>query len=140
MKVNGSTGPVIANPGRPAASSAGFSVGVSGAGASASSTSVSPAAGVSSVSALMALQGVESATERRRRAMRRGGRLLDRLEDLKLALLSGDSHHSALQGLGQSMREERPEDDDSDLKALLDQIDLRAAVEIAKSEVRRTAA
>jgi hypothetical protein len=38
------------------------------------------------------------------------------------------------------LREERPEDPDPALSGLLDQIDLRAAVELAKAEVRRSAA
>ncbi len=88
----------------------------------------------------MALQGVETATERRRRAVRRGGGLLDRLDELKIALLSGEAGEGALARLSRTLREDRPEDPDADLAALLEQIDLRAAVELAKAEVRRSAA
>ena len=88
----------------------------------------------------MALQGVEDVTERRRRAIRRGGGLLDRLEELKLALLDGGSSAEALERLSRSLREERPTDADATLNSLLEQIDLRAAVELAKAAVRRNAA
>jgi len=95
--------------------------------------------GVAGMSALMALQGVEDPTERRRRAVRRGNGLLDRLEDLKMALLSGQDGSVALSRLAQDLREERPEtDSDPGLKAVLDQIELRAAVEMAKSESSRS--
>ena len=43
--------------------------------------------------ALLALQEVDGPLERRRRAVRRGGRLLDALDAVKLALL-GDGEHS----------------------------------------------
>ena len=92
------------------------------------------------VSALMALQGVEDATERRRRAIRRGGGLLDRLDELKLALLNGQDGAPALERLARSLREERPDDGDPGLKGVLDQIDLRAAVEMAKAETARARA
>ena len=88
----------------------------------------------------MALQGVEDATERRRRAIRRGGGLLDRLEELKLALLMGEAGEGALDRLTRTLREERPVDADEALNNLLDQIDLRAAVELAKADLRRSAA
>jgi hypothetical protein len=88
----------------------------------------------------MALQGIETATERRRRAIRRGGGLLDRLEELKLALLSGETGEASLDRLSRTLREERPDDDDPVLTSVLEQIDLRAAVELAKAEVRRNAA
>ena len=96
--------------------------------------------GVADVGALMALQGVEDATERRRRAIRRGGGLLDRLDELKLALLSGEAGEGALERLSRTLREERPEDADPQLTSLLNQIDLRAAVELAKADLRRNAA
>jgi hypothetical protein len=86
----------------------------------------------------MALQGVEGPLERRRRAIRRGGGLLDRLEELKLALLGGEPDAAALDRLARSLREERPQDEDAGLGAVLDQIDLRASVELAKAEMRRS--
>src|ERR1051325_8853894 len=44
---------------------------------------------VGGIEALMALQGVESAEERRRRAVKRGHTALDLLDEMKIALLSG---------------------------------------------------
>ena len=141
MKVNGPSGAAPASGARPARSASGFSLGQMGAAApTASAQAAAPTAGVSDVSALMALQGVETATERRRRAVRRGGSLLDRLDELKIALLSGEAGEGALERLGRTLREERPDDADPALSGLLEQIDLRAAVELAKAEVRRTAA
>ena len=141
MKVTGPSGPSSPNGARPAKAAGGFSVpsatGAASAGATAAAAAVS---GVAGVSALMALQGVEDPTERRRRALRRGGGLLDRLEELKLALLSGEAGEGTLERLGRSLREERPIDADPDLNSLLAQIDLRAAVELAKADLRRNAA
>lgn len=141
MKVTGPSGPSSPSGARPARAAGGFSVpsapGAASAGATAAAAAVS---GVAGVSALMALQGVEDATERRRRALRRGGGLLDRLEELKLALLSGEAGEGTLERLGRSLREERPIDADPGLNSLLAQIDLRAAVELAKADLRRNAA
>jgi len=141
MKVTGPTGPSSSQGARPAKAAGGFSVPSTGAavppGAAATASGVS---GVAGVSALMALQGVEDATERRRRAIRRGGGLLDRLDELKLALLAGEAGEGTLERLGRGLREERPIDADPDLNSLLAQIDLRAAVELAKADIRRNAA
>ena len=138
MKVTGPTGPAAASGSRSARTPSGFSIGQAGAAPSAAATaSASAMAGVADVSALMALQGVEGPLERRRRAIRRGGGLLDRLEELKLALLSGESGEAALERLTRGLREERTDDGDAGLNAVLDQIDLRASVELAKAELRR---
>lgn len=141
MKISGPSGPTASGGARSTRAATGFSLSGAGAPAPASATTAaSSAGGLAGVSALMALQGVESATERRRRAVRRGGGLLDRLDELKLAMLSGETGEGALERLGRLIREERPQDDDASLNGLLDQIDLRAAVEMAKAEVRRSAA
>ena len=141
MKVTGPSGPSSAHGARPARASGGFSVPSAGpAAGSSATTSTSAPASVANVSALMALQGVEDVTERRRRAIRRGGGLLDRLEELKLALLMGEAGDGALDRLTRTLREERPVDADAGLNNLLDQIDLRAAVELAKADLRRSAA
>lgn len=141
MKVNGPSGAAPAGGQRPVRSAGGFSMPqMSGAAPSSAAAATAPASAVADVSALMALQGVETATERRRRAIRRGGTLLDRLDELKIAMLSGEAGEGALERLGRTLREERPEDEDTGLTGLLQQIDLRAAVELAKAEVRRNAA
>ncbi len=141
MKVTGPSGSSSSTGSRPARASGGFSVpSATGAAPAGAASAASAVSGVAGVSALMALQGVEDATERRRRAIRRGGGLLDRLEDLKLALLSGETGEAALERLGHGLREERPVDGDPALDGLLAQIDLRAAVELAKADLRRSAA
>jgi len=137
MKVVGPNGVSTPSNTRPTRSASGFSLGQTPAVASPSAATASAATGgVSDVSALMALQGIEGPLEKRRRAIRRGGGLLDRLEELKLALLTGDADESSLDQLARTLREERTDDGDADLSALLDQIDLRASVELAKAEMR----
>lgn len=141
MKVTGPSAPTTAATSRSTSAASGFSLSSAGGAAPAVATTASAGpAGVAGLSALMALQGVETATERRRRAIRRGGGLLDRLDELKLALLSGETGQGALERLGQGLREARTEDDDPGLTDLLNQIDLRAAVELAKADARRSAA
>lgn len=141
MKVNGPSGAAPAGGQRSVRSASGFSMPqTSGAAPASAAQASAPTSALSDVSALMALQGVETATERRRRAIRRGGTLLDRLDELKIAMLSGEAGEGALECLGRTLREERPEDEDAGLTGLLEQIDLRAAVELAKAEVRRNAA
>lgn len=141
MKVTGTspTGPATSRPS--ARSAGGFAVAQGGGSAPAvATTAAGGVGGIADVSALMALQGVEDVTERRRRAVRRGSGLLDRLDELKLALLADEDGAGALNGLRRTLAESRPDDDHAPLNAVLDQIDLRAAVELAKAEVRRSAA
>ena len=137
MKVVGPNGVSTPASTRTTRSASGFSLGQAPAAASPSAATASSATGgVSDVSALMALQGIEGPLEKRRRAIRRGGGLLDRLEEIKLALLTGDADEGSLDQLARTLREERTDDGDADLSALLDQIDLRASVELAKAEMR----
>ena len=140
MKVVGTGGPNAATGSRGARGGAsGFSLGqAAGAAAPAATASVAATSSMAGVSALMALQEVEGPLERRRRAVKRGGGLLDRLDELKMALLSGETGGPALERLARVLREERPDDGDAELTALLDQIDLRAQVELAKAEPRNS--
>lgn len=141
MKVTGASGPSAPQGSRPARSAGGFSLpAAGGAHATSAAAATAAASGVGDVSALMALQGVEDVLERRRRAIRRGGGILDRLEELKLALLNGEVGEGTLESMGRALREERPIDADSALNGLLEQIDLRASVELAKAEMRRAGA
>ncbi|MBU1376659.1 MAG: flagellar assembly protein FliX [Alphaproteobacteria bacterium] len=138
MKVSGTGGlsqTSGAKPARGASGGGGFQI--AGPSASASPTQVSGASGVSSVmgvEALLALQDVESPTERKRRSVKRAGRLLDELDGLKVALLGGELSQGQLDNLARAVREQRAGTDDPKLEAVLDEIETRAAVELAKLE------
>jgi hypothetical protein len=92
------------------------------------------------VEALLALQDVGSPTERKRRAVRRAGRILDTLDALKIGLLEGEISGADLDRLRRAVRDERDNTDDPALEAVLDEIELRAAVEVAKLEAASRAA
>ena len=96
--------------------------------------------GVGSVDALIALQETSGPLERRRRAAQRGGRILDALDEMKLALLEGLTRPEAIERLRRLVREERAATDDPGMEGVLDEIDVRAAVELAKQEMSRAAA
>lgn len=126
---------------KPVGSGAGFSLpsveSVNGA------VGVSRAAGVGAVSgleALLALQDVGGPLERRKRAVARGGRILDVLDEVKLALIDGDLSPVSLGRLMRAVREERERTDDGRLEDVLNEIETRAAVEIAKLEQAKIAA
>jgi hypothetical protein len=144
MKVTGTGGMAPASgpkPARGGVGEGGFRIaGGSGPTASAPAASVGGVAGVMGVEALLALQDVESPTERRRRSVRRASRLLDELDEIKIALLGGELSHAQLERLGRAIREQRAETEDPKLEGLLDEIETRAAVELAKLEVAARAA
>jgi hypothetical protein len=97
-------------------------------------------ASVSSLGALLALQEVGGPLERRRKAVNRAGRILDVLDDVKVALLEGGLPASALSRLVSAIREQREGTDDPGLEGLLNEIETRAVVELAKLEMARAAA
>jgi class II flagellar assembly regulator FliX len=84
------------------------------------------------VDALLSLQEMPDALAGRRRAVQRGQTLLDRLEDLRLGLLAGIVPRERLDELAKLSRTARETVDDPRLAQLLDEIDLRVAVELAK--------
>ena len=142
MKVNGpsNAGPAAAPRGAASATASGFSLaGASGAGETAPTTRMSGVSGVNSLDALIALQEVGGPLERRRKAVRRAGRILDVLDEVKLGLLDGGVSPTALDRLVLAVRQERGEADEPRLRDLLDEIETRAAVELAKLEVARAA-
>jgi Class II flagellar assembly regulator len=88
---------------------------------------------LTSVGALLALQSVDDALTGRRRAIRRGNEVLDTLDDLKLDLLAGTTDAAKLRRLVRLM-EDRPRTGDADVDGVLDEIELRARVELAKRD------
>lgn len=118
-----------------------FSVPTAGAAGAVGSVSRAGAmSGVGGIEALLALQDVGGPLERRKRAVGRAGRILDVLDDIKLALIDGDLSPASLDRLVRAVREERQNTDDGRLEGLLDDIETRAAVEIAKLEQAKLAA
>jgi hypothetical protein len=91
--------------------------------------------GVNSLDALLALQEAPGPMERRKRAVKRAGKLLDLLDSVKISLLEGGAGNAALSQLTQAVRESRAGTDDPMLEGVLDEIETRAAVELAKQEV-----
>lgn len=81
---------------------------------------------------LLAVQAYEEPQERRKRQARRGHDLLDGLDRLKAALLSGSVQVSELQRLKDTLSLRRETTDDPRLDEVLAHIELRAAVELAK--------
>lgn len=96
--------------------------------------------GIGSLDALLALQDVGGPLERRRRAMGRAGRILDVLDEVKVALIDGAVSAGDLERLARAVREERMATDDPRLEGVLNEIETRAAVEMAKLEQARVAA
>jgi len=93
--------------------------------------SAQPVAHATGIDVLLALQSVEDPLLARRRAVRRGNSLLDTLEAIKADLLLGRVSEGRLNQLmaliGQARERNLPE-----LDPILDDIELRARVELAK--------
>lgn len=89
---------------------------------------------VGGVDALLAVQSMGDSTEReaRRRLIRRGEDILDRLEEVRHGLLMGTIGKDQLGRLAESVRQRREASADPRLGAVLDEIELRAEVELAK--------
>lgn len=105
------------------------------AGPSASATAVASTSGASavqSVDAILALQSVGDFTEARKRATDRAFDLLDVLDELKIALLEGGLPKAKLEALMQLLQSRRDATNDATLEAALDEVETRAAVELAK--------
>ena len=92
------------------------------------------AAPLQSVDALLALQSVDDALTGRKRAVKRGNDVLDTLEDLKLDLLAGTIEPAKLRRL-LVLVEERSRSGEEALDGILDEIELRAKVELAKRDL-----
>ena len=90
---------------------------------------------LAAVDALIALQEVPDAiAEKSAQAIERAEDMLDALEDIKIGLLSGVLPKSRLIRLARLIEQRRADIDDPQLSGILDEIELRAKVELAKLE------
>lgn len=139
----------IEGPGRPAPSRAerakrsarasAFAPAASAAGAEPSAPAAAPvsagnAGAVGSVDALFALQAVEARPEDTEKTLDRAGKMLEALDDLRMALLEGRAGAGALSRLAAVVEQERGVSKDAELNAAVEAVELRAAVELAKAE------
>jgi hypothetical protein len=137
MKVNGPSnlsGPSKARKPGQAGSADGFAPLTPGTQSTASSNRapVSAASAVGSVDALLALQAADPVDDARQQATDRAFSVLDILDDLKIALLEGRIERETLARLMDTLKSERQQTQDPHLESMLDEIELRAAVELAK--------
>lgn len=98
-------------------------------GGSAGVHAAAPLAGIASV---LALQEVDDAAARESRGKMRAQDMLDKLEEIQHSLLAGTLPAQKLMELAKVVQSRRVHVDDPRLAEILDQIDLRAQVELAK--------
>lgn len=91
--------------------------------------------GVAGVGGIFAAQNVNdqgSTPQERRRRAQRGIDILDKLEEVRRGLLLGTIPKDRLADLARMVREKRERGADPMISRLLDEIELRASVELAK--------
>jgi hypothetical protein len=92
---------------------------------------LSQAAPAQDIGSLLALQAVEDPTLKKKKLVRRGNQLLDTLDEIKADLLVGRVSEGRLNQLMALISQAR-ERSEPGLDGLLDDIELRARVELAK--------
>ncbi len=98
-----------------------------------------PAASVTGVGALLTLQEVPNATEQNRKAVQRSEDILDELYQLRLGLLTGRVPRQRLQRLMKLLQERPGGYADPELDSIIADVEVRAAVELAKLECTEAA-
>lgn len=100
-------------------------------------TAVTPPADmqpVTSMDALLSLQEMPDDEIKRRKAVQESKGTLEALETLRLALLTGSIPEHLLHTLGKVVAIQKQRVDDPRLTSIIEDIELRAAVELAKLE------
>ena len=89
---------------------------------------------IGGVDSILAVQEVSGTSDGRGRGMLRryGDDLLSRLDDLRIGILSGAYPKQKLVDLAHRLRKKRQASDDPRLNEIIEEIELRAEVEIAK--------
>lgn len=93
---------------------------------------VAGSAPLTDLGAVLAVQEAPDERPSRRRAIARGHEMLDRLHDLRVSLLDGAPVAGALERLSAAVESRAAEVDDPPLARALSEIEVRAAVELAK--------
>lgn len=108
---------------------------LSGAAENAQTSAAAEVSSVSRLDALLGLQEGDDFTDSKNaneQAQLRAEILLDQLDRMRVGMLNGAVSRSNLQALGRMIASHRSRISDPQLAAILDEIDLRAQVELAK--------
>ncbi len=139
MKVSGSgkaQGPSKSKKGGGASQTDGsFGAMLSGRAGQAATTGATQS--IAQVDALLAIQGAEDPTQgaARKRMRQRANDILDELDGLRDAMLSGSMTLGHMIDVADVVASHREQVTDPELTAIMDEIDLRAQVELAKMRV-----
>jgi hypothetical protein len=95
---------------------------------------VSNTGATTSVGALLAVQEVSDATDEKKQGFARGRDLLQELEEIRLGLLLGAVPRVRLERLMRMLEARRGAYSDAKLNEIISEIEVRAAVELAKFE------
>jgi Class II flagellar assembly regulator len=129
-------GPTSAQPRevrrKPTAEGASSGFRVDSGGEAARAEGVAAAPPLTSLDTLFVLQEVPGDRDSRRRALKRATDMLDSLDAIRLDLLDGAVPIPRLEALLRLVRSQRDQVSDPRLEHLLDEIELRARVELAK--------
>jgi|GEM_PF-247960 len=92
---------------------------------------------IAQVDTLLAVQGADNPTERaaRKRSRIRSDKILDALDDVRMAMLRGDLTIGHMVDIADVVASHRERISDPGLTSIMDEIDLRAQVELAKMRV-----
>lgn len=123
-QVGGKSGAGKSGAGRPAFT-------ISDPSASDKSSAAGTVSAPTELDAILALQAVEDPMQKKRRSIKRGRALLDNLEALKADLVVGKVSAARLERIVSLVRHAR-EQVDPELDAVIEEIELRALVELAK--------
>ena len=118
--------------GRALTSDSGASFDLGLAGPTIETPSTSAAAPAAHLDSLISLQLVEDSMQRRKRGFTRGRSMLDALDKIKVSLLGGSIAAGDLSRLLSAVGGRERDSEDPQLEGLLDEIELRARVEMAK--------
>ena len=90
---------------------------------------------ISSVDAVVGMQEITDDNKDERGAKNRANLILDKLEDIRMGLLLGEIPKSNLEELSKVLKVARENSVDSKLLEIIDDIELRAKIELAKLEM-----
>ena len=98
---------------------------------------VAPPSALSSLSTLLSVQGISEELSRRQKHIRHAHLTLDGLEELRHALLLGEVPIYLLSTIEKRMSDIKQQDLPAALRDVIEEVELRAAVELAKLRMHR---